>query len=397
MEKKKVMIGMSGGVDSSVAAALLIEQGYEVVGVTLKLWSEESEDLQRSNGGCCSLDDINDARMVASKLGIPHYVLNFRDVFRRDVVDYFVNEYQEGRTPNPCIACNRYIKFEGLLDKAIAMGFDYIATGHYANIVKNEVSNRYELHRGASTKKDQSYVLYNFTQDQLSHMLMPIGDRTKDETREIAVKYDLAIAKKPDSQEICFVPDQDYAAFIERYTGIKSVPGDFVDRNGKILGKHKGVWHYTIGQRKGLGIAFGVPMFVEKIDVENNTVMLSEENGIFKSTLFAKDLNFIEIEKLEQPMNVQAKIRYSAIPADAIIEPVAMTGDMESIYMTDEMKQKFTDITKEKNKKEINKTDQTMNDCMVKVTFSTPQRAITPGQAVVFYNGESVVGGGTII
>ncbi len=358
MEKKKVMIGMSGGVDSSVAAALLIEQGYEVVGITLKLWAEESDDLARPSGGCCSLDDINDARMVAFKLGIPHYVLNFKEVFRQDVVDYFVKEYQMGRTPNPCIACNRHIKFEGLLDKAMAMGFDYIATGHYAKIITNNQTGRFELHRGASVKKDQSYVLYNFTQHQLSHMLMPIGDMSKDETREIAVKYDLAIAKKPDSQEICFVPDNDYAAFIERYTGKKSVPGNFVDSRGKIIGLHKGVWHYTVGQRKGLGIAFGIPMFVVSINVENNTVTLAQEKEIFKNELIAGDLNFIEILSLGEPIRIEAKIRYSAVPAAATLYPI------------------------ESNK--------------VKVVFDNPQRAITPGQAVVFYHGESVVGGGTI-
>lgn len=359
MEKKKVMIGMSGGVDSSVAAALLQEQGYEVVGVTLKLWSEEDDSLERPSGGCCSLDDINDARMVAFKLGIPHYVLNFKEVFRKDVVDYFVGEYQCGKTPNPCIACNRHIKFEGLLDKALSMGFDYIATGHYAKIVSNPESGRMELHRGVSINKDQSYVLYNFTQHQLSHMLMPIGDLSKDQTRGIALKNELAIAKKPDSQEICFVPDNDYAGFIERYTGKKSVPGNFIDAQGNVLGVHKGIWHYTIGQRKGLGIAFGVPMFVTKIDVQHNTVSLGLEQEIFKTTLIAGDLNFIEISELKEPIEIQAKVRYSAIPAPAILSPLP--------------------------------------DGKAKVVFEQPQRAITPGQSVVFYHGESVVGGGTIL
>ncbi len=359
MNKKKVMIGMSGGVDSSVAAALLLEQGYEVVGVTLKLWAEESDDLAHPSGGCCSLDDINDARMVAFKLGIPHYVLNFKEAFRKDVVDYFVKEYQCGRTPNPCIACNRHIKFEGLLDRALSMEFDYIATGHYAKIISNPVSGRVELHRGASIQKDQSYVLYHFTQHQLSHMLMPLGDMAKDQTREIAARYGLSIAKKPDSQEICFVPDQDYAAFIERYTGEKSIPGNFIDSKGRILGTHQGIGHYTIGQRKGLGIAFGIPMFVTRIDLENNTVMLGAEEEIFQTILTAGDLNFIEISELTDPIQVQAKIRYSAVPAPATLIPVA--GDT------------------------------------AKVVFDQPQRAITPGQSVVFYHDESVVGGGTIL
>lgn len=358
---KKVMIGMSGGVDSSVAAALLQEQGYEVVGVTLKLWAEDSEEqeLARPGGGCCSLDDIHDARMVAFKLGIPHYVLNFKDVFRKEVVDYFVEEYQCGRTPNPCIACNRHIKFEGLLDKALSMGFDFIATGHYAKIISNPESGRLELHRGSAIKKDQSYVLYHFTQRQLAHMLLPLAEIDKEQTRAIAEKYGLSIAKKPDSQEICFVPDQDYASFIERYTGKKSIPGHFVDSKGNFLGLHKGIWHYTIGQRKGLGIAFGVPMFVIGINVENNTVMLGVESEIFQTTLTAGDLNFIEIAELTGPMVIQAKIRYSAMPAPATLIPAA--------------------------------------GGKVKVVFDDPQRAITPGQSVVFYHGESVVGGGTIL
>lgn len=359
MEKKKVMIGMSGGVDSSVAAALLLEQGYEVVGVTLRLWSEDCEETDRPGQSCCSVDDVNDARMVAAKLGIPHYVLNFKDVFKKDVVDYFVNEYQHGRTPNPCIACNRYIKFEGLLNKALAMGFDYVATGHYATVAQNPETSRYELHRGISTKKDQSYVLYHFTQEQLSHILMPLGVYSKEETRDMAEKYQLAIAKKPDSQEICFIPDQDYAAFIERYTGKKSVPGNFLDTKGNVIGVHKGIWHYTIGQRKGLGIAFGVPMFVVQIDVERNTVTLAKEEEIFKNILYAEDLNYIEIPGLAAPLACQAKVRYSAIPAPAILYP-------------------------EENGR-------------VKVVFDQPQRAVTPGQSVVFYHDDSVVGGGTIV
>ena len=359
MDKKKVMIGMSGGVDSSVAAALLQEQGYEVVGVTLKLWAEESEDSARPSGGCCSLDDINDARMVAFKLGIPHYVLNFKDAFQKDVVDYFVREYQCGRTPNPCIACNRHIKFEGLLDKALSMGFDYIATGHYAKIISNPVSSRFELHRGASVKKDQSYVLYHFTQRQLAHMLMPLGDLAKDQTREIAARYGLAIAKKPDSQEICFVPDQDYAAFIERYTGTKSIPGHFIDSKGGILGEHRGIGHYTIGQRKGLGIAFGIPMFVTRISAEDNTVTLGPEEEVYRTALIAGDLNFIEIKELSEPIGIQAKIRYSANPAPANLYPLP--------------------------------------DGRARIEFEQPQKAVTPGQSIVFYHGESVVGGGTIL
>lgn len=358
--KKKVMIGMSGGVDSSVAAALLIEQGYEVVGVTLKLWAgDESDGFEYAKDStCCSLDDINDARMVCYKIGIPHYVLNFKDVFKSTVVDYFVEEYKSGKTPNPCIACNKFIKMGGMLEKAVAMGFDYIATGHYSRILFNSKSCRYELHKGASIEKDQSYVLYNFTQYQLAHTLMPLGEYTKEQTREIARKYSFGVANKPDSQEICFVPDQDYATFMEQYTGEKSIPGNFVDKTENVLGQHKGITHFTVGQRKGLGIAFGERMFVTGINPANNEVVLGKEEEIFRNTLIAGNLNYIEIPELKEPMEIEAKIRYSAKAEMATIEP--------------------------------------LENNTVKIVFRNPVRAITPGQAVVFYKENSVIGGGTI-
>lgn len=358
MPKKKVMIGMSGGVDSSVAAAVLLEKGYEVIGVTMKIWPETGEETRVVEGGCCSLSAVDDARSVAYKLGIPYYVMNFQDVFNDRVIDYFKNEYLNGRTPNPCIACNRYVKFEAMLNKAVSMGIDYVATGHYAIIEYDENLKRYLLKKSATEKKDQTYVLYNLTQEQLSKILMPIGSYTKDEVREIAKKIDLNVASKPDSQEICFVQDNDYAKFIRENTNEEIKPGYFVDTKGNILGKHKGIIHYTVGQRKGLGIALGKPMYVVGIDTENNNVILGESYETLSKSLIADDINYIMIDKLEKPMDVKAKIRYSAKEADATIYP--------------------------------------LEDGKVEVVFKEPQRAVTPGQSVVFYSGDIVVGGGTI-
>lgn len=358
MTKKSVMIGMSGGVDSSVAAAILLEKGYEVIGVTLQIWQEMSEDQKKSEGGCCSLSAVDDARRVANKLGIPYYVMNFKEIFEKTVIDYFKKEYLKGYTPNPCIACNRYVKFDAMLNKAVSMGIDYVATGHYAKIDFDENKNRYLLKKSVTDKKDQTYALYNLSQEQLSRILMPAGDFTKERIREIAGELDLSVATKPDSQEICFVEDNDYGKFISENTNVKILPGDFVDTKGKVIGKHKGIIHYTIGQRKGLGIAFGKPMFVVEIHPESNRVVLGDENEVFSNTLIAHDLNFISIDKLTEPMKVQAKVRYSAKEANALITPISFDK--------------------------------------VKVEFEVPQRAITPGQSVVFYEGDIVVGGGVI-
>ncbi len=359
MSKKKVMIGMSGGVDSSVAAAVLLKKGYEVIGVTMKIWPETGEDTIKNETGCCSLSAVDDARSVAYKLGIPYYVMNFQDVFHGKVIDYFKNEYLKGRTPNPCIACNRYVKFEAMLQKAVSMGIDYVATGHYAIIEYNEKLKRYLLKKSVTDKKDQTYALYNLTQDQLSRTLMPIGDYSKEEVREIAKKLGLYVASKPDSQEICFVEDNNYAKFIKENTDKKIKPGYFVDTKGNILGEHKGIIHYTVGQRKGLGIAFGKPMYVIGVDAQNNNVILGENHETFSKSLIADDLNYIMIDKLEKPMEVKAKIRYSAKEADATIYPI--------------------------------------QDGKVKVVFKDPQRAVTPGQSVVFYSDDIVVGGGVIM
>ncbi len=358
MDKKKVVIAMSGGVDSSVAAALLLEQGFDVIGITMKIWSDSVED-KIDEGGCCSLSAVDDARRVANQLGIPYYVMNFEDVFEKKVIDYFVEEYKCGRTPNPCIACNRFVKFEALLQKAAALGADYLSTGHYAKIEYNKRTHRYLLKKSAAESKDQTYALYNLNQEQLKCVLMPLGDfNNKEEIRRIAEKLGLYVANKPDSQEICFVSDNDYASFIKQRTGQTSERGNFVDKRGNILGQHDGIINYTIGQRKGLGIAFGKPMFVVGIDAKNNRVILGEKGDEFAESLVATDLNFIPFEKLEKQMNVTAKIRYSAKEADAIISPY--------------------------------------EDGKVYVKFKSPQRAITPGQAVVFYDGDVVVGGGII-
>ena len=264
---------MSGGVDSSVAAYLLKEQGYEVIGVTMQIWQEEEQHVQEEEGGCCGLTAVDDARRVAADLEIPYYVMNFREEFQKHVIDYFVDEYLNGRTPNPCIACNRYVKWESLLQRSMEIGADYIATGHYAQI--DQLPNgRYAIKHSATKAKDQTYALYNLTQEQLAKTLMPVGQYTKDEIREIAEKINLKIASKPDSQDICFVPDGDYASFIERETDSEIKPGNFVSPEGKVLGKHKGITHYTVGQRKGLGLSLGHPAFVLEIRPETNEVVV---------------------------------------------------------------------------------------------------------------------------
>lgn len=355
---EKVLVGMSGGVDSSVAALLLKKQGYEVVGVTMNVWQKECETT--SEKACCAIDAVNDARDVCNKLGIEHFVLNFRDDFKKNVIDYFAKEYMEGKTPNPCIACNRYVKFETLLNKAINIfNCQYIATGHYAKVEYSEKTGRYYLKKSITDKKDQTYALYNLTQEQLKHTLMPLGDYTKEQVREMAINNKLVNANRPDSQEICFVEDNDYVGFIERKYDYIAEEGNFVDKEGNVLGKHKGIINYTIGQRKGLGISYDNPLYVVKIDAENNQVVLGDEKDLFSTELYCNKLNFMPFEKLQGNMDVKAKIRYSAKEVDAKISLI--------------------------------------EEDVVKVEFKDAQRAITPGQAVAFYDGDIVVGGGTII
>lgn len=356
---KKVVVGMSGGVDSSVTALLLKNQGYEVIGITMNIWQRKRTDIVCEKA-CCAVDAVSDARRVCEKLDIPYYAMNFKDMFKTEVIDYFVEEYINGKTPNPCIACNKYLKFDKLLEKAKTL-FDaeYIATGHYARIKKDEKTNRYYLSESATMAKDQTYALYNLSQDQLSHILFPLGDYDKDTVRQIARENNLVNANKHDSQEICFVEDNDYAKFIETEYGYVSKPGDFVDKKGQILGKHKGIIHYTIGQRRGLGLSFKQPMYVIKIDTVKNQVILGFLEDLYKDELICEKLNFMPFEKLEEPLNVQAKIRYSAKKVEAIITP--------------------------------------LEDEKVLVKFKEPQKSITPGQAVVFYDDEVILGGGTIV
>lgn len=353
----KVVVGMSGGVDSSVAAYLLKEQGYDVIGVTMQIWQDEEQGAQEENGGCCGLSAVDDARRVAAALEIPYYVMNFKKEFKENVIDYFVEEYQNGRTPNPCIACNRYVKWESLLQRSLSIGAEYIATGHYARVVQLE-NGRYTLRRSATLAKDQTYALYNLTQEQLKRTLMPVGKYTKDEVRAIAEKINLRIANKPDSQDICFVPDGDYAAYIEEEAGVKVPEGNFVLTDGTVLGRHKGITHYTVGQRKGLGLALGYPAFVLEIRPETNEVVIGTKEESMTTQLRARNLNFMAVEDLTEPLHVFTKIRYNHKGAWCTIEK---TGEDE-----------------------------------VLCTFDEPQRAVTPGQAVVFYDGEYVLGGGTI-
>lgn len=353
---QKVMVGMSGGVDSSVAALLLMQQGYEVTGVTFKLWDDPAED-----SGCCSADDVRDAAYVCSQLGIPHYVFNYKELFRQEVVQPFIEEYLRGRTPNPCIRCNRAIKFGAFSGRIRELGYDFIATGHYARTRFNEATGRYELLRAVHPAKDQSYVLYNLTQEQLACLLLPLGGYEKQEIREIAAKSGLVVAKKPDSQDICFVPDGDYGAFLERYAGIHPAPGEFVDCCGRCVGQHRGIIHYTVGQRKGLGVSLGKPAYVQRIDPDLNRVVLTtEESDIFTCSVLAEDTNYISIPQLERPIEVMAKIRYAHPLSPALLLPGVKPGT-------------------------------------VRLEFKEPQRAPAPGQAVVFYQGDTVIGGGTIL
>lgn len=351
----RVVVAMSGGVDSSVAAALLKEEGYQVIGVTMQIWPP---DKQSRFGGCCGLDAVEDAKKVAYKLGIPHYVMNFRDIFARKVIADFCQEYSLGRTPNPCIRCNQYIKFDALLERAKGLGADFVATGHYARIEKDEAKGIHLLKKGVDQRKDQSYVLYPITQEQLGHSLLPLGNFTKEKVRKIARELELPVAAKPESQEICFIPEDDYPKFLKEYIPQAARPGLILDEYGDILGSHRGILSYTIGQRKGLGLSAREPLYVIAIEPERNTIVVGPKEKTLGNELIARRLNWITVAKLTQPITAKAKIRYRHQEAEATITPL----DEDRIY----------------------------------VKFAEPQMAPAPGQAIVFYDGDIVLGGGTI-
>lgn len=355
---EKAIIAMSGGVDSSVAALLMKNSGYECIGATMKLYTNEDAGVSREKG-CCSLSDVEDAKSVAHRLGMLHYVFNFTDKFRECVIDRFVKSYENGQTPNPCIDCNRYLKFDKMLLRMKEIDFDYIVTGHYARVEYDENTGKYLLKKAVDSTKDQSYVLYMLTQEQLAHIKFPLGAYTKKEIRKIAEENNFVTAHKSDSQDICFVPDGDYASFIERYLGKSFPQGDFVLRDGTVLGKHKGIIHYTLGQRKGLGVSYTKPLFVCEINTETNNVVLGDNADLFTDTLKADRVNIISGEDFSSPVRCKAKIRYKheEQPATAFVD----------------------------------------GNGILNVKFDEPQRAVTKGQAVVLYDGDTVLGGGEIV
>lgn len=354
----KALIAMSGGVDSSVAAYLMRKQGYECIGATMKLYHNEDICIPKDHS-CCSLDDVEDARAVAASMDIPYYVFNFSERFKEEVMDKFVHCYECGITPNPCIDCNRYLKFEYLYNRAKELGYDYVVTGHYAQIKYDASIGRYLLCKAVDASKDQSYVLYSLTQDQLAHTQFPLGGMPKSKTREIAEQQGFINAKKHDSQDICFVQNGNYAEFIEDYTKKTYPEGNFVDVHGNILGRHKGIIRYTIGQRKGLGLSLKEPMYVMEINTTDNTVVLGRDADLFTDTLIANDINLISVPRIDGEMRIKAKVRYRHTEQPATVTQI--------------------------------------DDDTIKVVFDEPQRAITKGQAVVLYDGDIVVGGGTIV
>ena len=354
---RKAIIAMSGGVDSSVAALLTKETGDECIGATMKLFHNEDIGVKREKT-CCSLDDVEDARNVCYRMGIRYYVFNFSERFKEDVMDRFVDDYEHGATPNPCIDCNRYLKFDKMFQRMRELEYDYIVTGHYARVEYDENRGRYLLKKAVDDTKDQSYVLYMLTQEQLAHVKLPLGGLRKDQVRVIAEEHGFINARKHDSQDICFVPDGDYAKFIEKYTGKKTPEGDFVDKEGNYIGRHKGIIHYTIGQRRGLGIPAASRLYVCEISPKTNTVVLGDNADLFSSELEADSVNLISVDNLSEPKRVTAKIRYRHKEQPA------------TVWQTP--------------------------DGILHVKFDEPQRAITKGQAVVMYDGDEVVGGGVI-
>jgi tRNA-specific 2-thiouridylase len=350
--KKRILVAMSGGVDSSTVAAILKKEGHDVIGVTMQLW-----DSDEGESGCCSPEDVRDARMVAEEIGIPHYVVNYVDVFKKYVIEDFISNYLSGRTPNPCILCNQFMKFNFLLRRAMELGADYLATGHYARIELDEEGRRFHLYKAVDESKDQSYFLFAITQKDLSRLIFPLGSMTKNEVREIANGMNLRVANKPDSQEVCFITGGNYRDFLQSHAEIKNEKGEIVDVNGNILGLHNGIFSFTVGQRRGLGISNGKPLYVVSIDQKSNRVVVGKEEDICRTRLVANKVIWIDKAPVEE-INVKAKIRYRHRESDAVVKA--------------------------------------SSEGRAFVEFKNPQRAITPGQAVVFYSGDRILGGGWI-
>ncbi len=351
--RPRVVVAMSGGVDSSVAAYLLARDGYDVIGVTMKLWSAGDEAITPDHQGCCSIDDIEDARRVCGTLGVPHYVLNVEREFRAHVMDYFVAEYQRGRTPHPCIACNDRIKFDFLMTRASMMDAPFVATGHYARV--SGAPGQRVLRRGVDPAKDQSYVLFGLTQAQLDHVLLPVGEHAKDEVRNLAREAGLHLADKADSQEICFIPQGNYRDFLK--TRVEPRPGEFVDADGRVLGTHPGIEYFTVGQRRGLGVALGERLFVTEVQPDSRRVVLGPKEQLMHRGVRIERVNYLDGDPPPHAVHVTAKIRYNGRDTPAVLEPAGETAVLR---------------------------------------FAEPQRAVTPGQAAVFYDGDRVLGGGYI-
>jgi tRNA-specific 2-thiouridylase len=355
-KRQRVVCGMSGGVDSSATAALLLDQGFDVIGITLKLWPQDC--VNRAEDKCCGPQAVTDARSVCDRLGIPYYLIDEAAEFQKHVIQYFADEYKAGRTPNPCVMCNQNLKFGRLIDRAAQLGADYIATGHFARIEKNADGSRYLLKRGRDPRKDQSYFLFSLRQDQLARALFPLGEKTKSDTRAVARHCNLKTADKEESMEICFVPDNNYGGFLQQANLVQKHRGEIVDLAGKILGHHDGIEFYTIGQRRGLGITTPEPVYVVELDVENNRVVVGSDSALDRDEFTATNCNWIPFDRLAEPVEVTAKIRYNHPGTPATVTP--------------------------------------SSNGAVKVKLHTSQRAITPGQAAVFYQDDVVVGGGWI-